>query len=121
MWVPLVDCYSTKSMFLMDYENTKKNLENLKSNNNWEEFETNVQKNSPRLNLKFGQALIFMTSLLHGSEINKEQTTRFSLNTRFKNIFAPTGLKNQLQFFKKIKESDLVKYGSQVEFEELIK
>ena len=121
MWVPLVDSYGTKTMSILDYENTKINLKNLKENNNWEQLEKNVYNKSPRLDVKFGQALIFMTSLLHGAKINKEKTTRFSLNTRFKNIFAPSGLKNQLQFFKKIKESNLVKFGSHIELEELLK
>ena len=62
-----------------------------------------------------------MTSLLHGSGINTEKTTRFSINTRYKNTFAPSGLKNQLQFFKKIRETNLVKYGSLIEIEELLK
>ena len=120
-WVPLVDCYGTKTMFLVDYENTILNLKNLKQNNDWELFEKNVNKNSLKLEVKFGQALIFMTSLLHGSEINTEKTTRFSINTRYKNTFAPSGLKNQLQFFKKIRETNLVKYGSLIEIEELLK
>ena len=121
IWVPLVDCYGTKTMFLVDYENTILNLKNLKQNNDWELFEKNVNKNSLKLEVKFGQALIFMTSLLHGSEINTEKTTRFSINTRYKNTFAPSGLKNQLQFFKKIRETNLVKYGSLIEIEELLK
>ncbi|OUV60982.1 MAG: hypothetical protein CBC82_07545 [Cellvibrionales bacterium TMED122] len=121
VWVPLVDCYGTKNMFLMDYENTSHNLKHLKQNNDWELFEKNVRKNAIKIHVKFGQALIFMTGLLHGSEINSERTTRFSLNTRYKNIFAPSGLKNQLQFFKKIRETNLVKYGSLIEIEELLK
>ena len=35
IWVPLVDCYGTKTMFLVDYENTILNLKNLKQNNDW--------------------------------------------------------------------------------------
>ena len=48
-------------MFLVDYENTILNLKKLKQNNDWELFEKNVNKNSLKLEVKFGQAL-FMTS-----------------------------------------------------------
>ena len=102
LWLPLVDCYKTKSMYVVDYKSTKKLYEDLDKHKDWELFEKDSIQNATELPVKFGEALFFSTAILHGSNINKENETRFSLNIRFKNIFSPSGLKNQLQFFKKL-------------------
>ena len=39
--------------------------------------------------MKYGQALIFNPSVLHGNVLNQTKNTRVSLNVRFKSIFAP--------------------------------
>lgn len=115
LWLPLVDCYKTKSMYVVDYKSTKKLYEDLDKHKDWELFEKDSIQNATELPVKFGEALFFSTAILHGSNINKENETRFSLNIRFKNIFSPSGLKNQLQFFKKLNISKLVKIGSSIE------
>ena len=115
LWLPLVDCYKTKSMYVVDYKSTKKLYEELDKHKDWELFEKDSIQNATELPVKFGEALFFSTAILHGSNINKENETRFSLNIRFKNIFSPSGLKNQLQFFKKLNISKLVKIGSSIE------
>lgn len=115
LWLPLVDCYKTKSMYVVDYKSTKKLYEDLDTHKDWELFEKDSIQNATELPVKFGEALFFSTAILHGSNINKENETRFSLNIRFKNIFSPSGLKNQLQFFKKLNISKLVKIGSSIE------
>ena len=76
-----------------------------------------LRKNSKEIPVKYGEGLFFSTAILHGSNINKEKETRFSLNIRFKNIFSPSGLKNQLQFFNKLQVSDLTEIGSNIEFQ----
>lgn len=115
LWLPLVDCYKTKAMYVVDYKSTKKLYKNLDKHKDWELFEKDSIQNATELPVKFGEALFFSTAILHGSKINKENETRFSLNIRFKNIFSPSGLKNQLQFFKKLNISNLVKIGSSIE------
>ena len=77
-------------------------------------WETALFKEIP---VKYGEGLFFSTAILHGSNINEEKETRFSLNIRFKNIFSPSGLKNQLQFFNKLQVSDLTEIGSNIEFQ----
>ena len=102
-------------MYVVDYKSTKKLYEDLDKHKDWELFEKDSIQNATELPVKFGEALFFSTAILHGSNINKENETRFSLNIRFKNIFSPSGLKNQLQFFKKLNISKLVKIGSSIE------
>ena len=41
------------------------------------------------MKLKFGEALVFSGNLLHGNMINKEKTTRLSINLRYKNLYSP--------------------------------
>ena len=115
LWLPLVDCYNTKAMYIVSYNDTKKLYEELDVHKNWDIFEKKSIQKSKEVPVKFGEALFFSTAILHGSNINKEEETRFSLNIRFKNIFSPSGLKNQLQFFRKLKVSDLVDIGSSIE------
>ena len=64
-------------------------------------------------NVKFGQALFFLPYIYHGSDINKTNETRFSLNIRFKGLFTPSGKKFPLHFFRLFKTSKLTKLALQ--------
>jgi len=122
VWVPFVDCFATKAMYLLDSETTEAALEFLRENrDDWDGFEKNCKNNALRPEIPYGTALIFFTGLLHGSDINQETETRVSVNIRYKNLFAPSGLKNQLQFFKLLRTSPLAKLGSKLELKELLK
>jgi len=116
LWIPLVDCFKTKAMYLVDYKSTLELYDGLEKSLDWAQFERKSIKKSSSISVDFGEVLFFSTAVLHGSHINKETETRISLNVRFKNIFSPSGLKNQLQFFEKFLVSDLVKIGSDLEF-----
>jgi sporadic carbohydrate cluster 2OG-Fe(II) oxygenase len=117
LWVPLVDCFRTKSMYMLNFDQTKKAYDNLNKHGDWGRFETESISVSVNPTVNFGQALAFSSVVLHGSEINSERETRVSLNVRYKNIFSPSGLKNQLQFFKPIAISDFAKVGAELELE----
>tara|TARA_Y100001970_G_C14259345_1_gene878509 strand:- start:1382 stop:2188 length:807 start_codon:yes stop_codon:yes gene_type:complete len=89
LWIPLVNVYKSKSMFIFPLREsfkTIKNLNKIKSLNSY--FKKNKNK-AKFLNLKFGQFLIFSPNLLHGNIINKTAETRFSFNIRFKSLFSP--------------------------------
>ena len=93
------DCFKTKAMYLLNHQSTSKLYDKLLKDNDWESFEKEVASKSEIVPVKFGQALIFSTTVLHGSYINKENETRISLNTRYKNIFSPSGLKKSITIF----------------------
>lgn len=115
-WIPLVDCYKSKAMYILDYTSTKNSLEFLKKNNrDWKKFENFSKKLKSNPQVKFGQGLFFSSCLIHGSDINKEKETRISLNIRFKSLFSPAGKKNQLHYFKSLKLSNISSIG--VDFE----
>jgi sporadic carbohydrate cluster 2OG-Fe(II) oxygenase len=120
VWVPMVNCYGTKAMYILDVDNTEKAFAHLDANpSDWDGFEKYAKSLSVTPPVAFGQALIFFTGCLHGSEINSESETRVSLNIRYKNLFSPSGLKNQLQFFSPLRISDVARLGSLLEAREL--
>ncbi len=115
-WIPLVDCYRSKAMYILDFPSTKKSLEFLRKNTkNWDKFEVYSKKLRSNPKVKFGQGLFFSSCLIHGSDINREKETRVSLNIRFKSLFSPAGKKNQLQYFKSLKLSNISNIG--IDFE----
>ena len=104
VWLPLVDCYKTKSMFLLPPKYEKKlNLE-IKNNKfkNSEDLYGFVKKNLIWFNIKYGELLIFNQSLPHGNRINLVNETRWSMNCRFKGLFTPYGDKKIGEFFEPI-------------------
>lgn len=104
VWIPLVNCYRTKSMYILPPEKnlffTKKFKSYCKKNS--DEIFNLIKKKVKWININFGQILIFNQSLPHGNVVNKENETRWSLNCRFKNIFSPYGDKKIGEFFEPI-------------------
>jgi sporadic carbohydrate cluster 2OG-Fe(II) oxygenase len=120
VWLPLVNCFGSKTMYILDIKNTELAFERLDANPaDWTGFENYAKSLSVRPAVRFGEALFFHTGCLHGSDINIEQETRVSLNMRYKNLFAPSGLKNQLQFFSPLRVSTVARLGGLLEAREL--
>tara|TARA_E500000331_G_scaffold357800_1_gene421037 strand:- start:182 stop:967 length:786 start_codon:yes stop_codon:yes gene_type:complete len=121
IWIPLVDCGDTKSMYTIDISSTKTALEQLEKNpENWESFLNKFKDKKIYPSVKFGQALFFLPYIYHGSDINKTDETRFSLNIRFKGLFSPSGKKFPLHFFRLFKISKLTKLALE-KFKEEVK
>ena len=120
LWVPLVDAYNSKAMYLLDKESTNHVYSKINEYKDWDEFEKYCKRHAKNIDIEYGKALIFHPSLLHGSDINSEKETRISLNMRYKNLFAPQGLKNQLQFFEILELSEWTKLGLDAEKRKLI-
>ena len=122
IWVPLVDCIGTKSMYAIDLSSTSKNLKELeKDPENWNKFLFGFKKNKKYPKVNFGQALFFLPYIYHGSDINKTNETRFSLNIRFKSLFAPSGRKFPLHFFRLFKISKISQMALNKTKEEILK
>ena len=109
-WLPLVDCYGTKSMNLLNKKFTsgaEKIL--LNSNKNYETFENFFKRRSNLIVCDYGQVLLFQTPVFHYIPINSENETRFSLNFRFKNLNTKYGSKTFPEYFKIVKISNKAK------------
>lgn len=104
VWLPLVNCYKTKSMYILPpkkYQKFKKEFKKIASNDS-EKIYHHIKKDLDWINIKYGQILIFNQSLPHGNRVNIEKETRWSMNCRFKSIFSPYGDKKIGEFFEPI-------------------
>ncbi len=104
VWMPLVNCYKTKSMYILppkQYKKMEKNFKSLLAKDSEAIFKK-IKKNLKWINIKKGEILLFNQSLPHGNRVNLEKETRWSMNCRFKSIFSPYGDKKIGEFFQPI-------------------
>jgi sporadic carbohydrate cluster 2OG-Fe(II) oxygenase len=108
-WVPLVNCYGTKSFYLVNKEDTKFLLEEYYQNKyrSWDEFRNKCIELATHLEIEYGEVLGFWSGLLHGSVVNTSNESRMSLNIRYKHLFAPYGKKDPFVFYEPLKISTL--------------
>ena len=104
VWIPLVDCYKTKSMYILPpnkYKKFYKAVSQRRFDDN-EKLYQFIKKDVKWIKINYGQVLIFNQSLPHGTRVNQEKETRWSLNCRFKNIFSPYNDKKIGEFYEPI-------------------
>ena len=118
VWLPLVDCYKTKMMNVLDLSHTKKAAQEMNKGERWESFVERCNQQAISPDVPFGTALIFWTALFHAAPVNVESETRWSLNMRYKNLFSPNGMKDPFEFFKIFKLSPLTQLGLAFEKED---
>jgi sporadic carbohydrate cluster 2OG-Fe(II) oxygenase len=119
VWLPLVDCFGTKSMYLLDRKSSAEALTAFRSNPDGQRaFQSVLEERAVQLSVPYGSALLFWPALFHGSVVNTEGESRVSLNTRFKNLFAPLGMKDPFRYFSVLHTSPLTRMGMQFQREE---
>jgi sporadic carbohydrate cluster 2OG-Fe(II) oxygenase len=99
LWVPLVDVYGTKTMFIVDRADSARGLAILKDGASYEAFSAVMREQGIDVVVPYGSALLFAAGLVHGCKVNVESETRWSLNLRYKNLFSPYGAKGLAEFF----------------------
>jgi len=90
-WLPLVDVFATKSMFILPSPKSKavaKRINTLKEGGMTQLYDQ-VKEDLVFLNIPYGKVLIFDSSCLHGNTVNAEPTSRWSVNCRFTGLFTP--------------------------------
>jgi len=105
LWVPLVDCYRTKSMYLMPPAKDRalqarmgEVFKDSSASNLFKVIEDDVQW----MDVPYGNVLIFSQTLMHGNQPNEEPDTRWTMNCRFKSLFSPYSDKRLGEFFEPI-------------------
>jgi sporadic carbohydrate cluster 2OG-Fe(II) oxygenase len=103
IWIPLVDVYKSKSMFILKNSQLKKfnnyfHKNKVSAKSAFKKFEKDFQF----LKINFGQGLIFNQNLPHGNVLNKTRETRWSMNCRFKSLFSPYNFKKFGEVFKPV-------------------
>ncbi len=104
LWVPLVDCYRTKSMYILSPERTSAIFNDFKKYDGQTAdviFET-IKPHIEWLEVPYGSYLLFSQNLLHGNLVNEEPETRWSMNCRFKSLLSPYADKKFGEFFEPI-------------------
>tara|TARA_B100000029_G_scaffold340555_1_gene332823 strand:- start:167 stop:955 length:789 start_codon:yes stop_codon:yes gene_type:complete len=118
IWLPLVDCYKTKSMYILPPKKNEEFKDLFMSNNikKSDDIFKKIKKDLIWLNVKYGQVVIFDQSLPHGNVVNKESETRWSMNCRFKSIFTPYSDKRIGEFYEPITLKPASKRGFKYKF-----
>tara|TARA_A100000164_G_scaffold374156_1_gene406653 strand:- start:831 stop:1613 length:783 start_codon:yes stop_codon:yes gene_type:complete len=113
LWLPLVNCYKTKSMYILKKNKLELFLKNLKKLNvkSSDEIFNIAKKNVNWLKINYGNFLLFNQAIPHGNVINKENETRWSMNCRFKSIFTPYEDKKIGEFFLPITTRAMTEIG----------
>lgn len=104
VWLPLVDCFGTKAMYLLPPIESEKfsNDFNSRGGSSSESIFDSIKDEVKWLDIKSGQVMLFDQSLPHGNRLNLESQTRWSMNCRFKGVFTPYGDKKLGEFFEPI-------------------
>jgi len=104
VWLPLVDCYGSKAMYLLPPKNYAELTQQFraKANGSSEKLYQTIKEEVQWLEVRYGEVLIFDQGLPHGNRLNEEIETRWSMNCRFKGVFTPYGDKKIGEFFEPI-------------------
>jgi sporadic carbohydrate cluster 2OG-Fe(II) oxygenase len=113
VWTPLVDCYGSKSMYILPpKQNSKLEIALPKrGGNSSEDLYRSISDEVLWLEVKYGEVLIFNQTLPHGNRVNKEKETRWSMNCRFKSLFTPYADKKLGEFFEPVTLRAVSKLG----------
>jgi len=115
VWLPMVNCYSTKTMYLLKpekYNKIHQNFSKYIGKSSLDLFKS-IKNDVEWIKVKFGEVLIFNQALPHGNVVNKINETRWSMNCRFKSLYSPYGDKKIGEFFQPITLRAASKIGMQ--------
>ena len=104
VWLPLVNCQESKSMFLLPPGPTRVLYERFSEyqGKSSEDIYQDIKEDLKWIRIKYGEVLVFNQNLPHGNRVNQEHETRWSMNCRFKSVFSPYGDKKLGEFFEPV-------------------
>ena len=104
VWLPLVDCYRTKAMYLLPPAQSAQLSQHFveRAGNSSEALYQSIKDDVNWLEVRYGEVLVFDQALPHGNRINDEPETRWTMNCRFKGVYTPYGDKKIGEFFEPI-------------------
>ena len=102
VWLPLVNCFGTKAMYLLPPEESDMFTNKFSQQSSSEGIFDTIKDKVNWIEIKSGQVMLFDQSLPHGNLMNQESETRWSMNCRFKGVFTPYGDKKLGEFFAPI-------------------
>ena len=104
MWLPLVDCFSTKSMYIVPAKEDRQYQAKLSqfAKETAEDIFNKIAPDARFLDVPYGTILRFTQTVMHGNRVNDEKTTRWSMNCRVKSLLSPYADKQVGEFFEPI-------------------
>jgi len=118
VWLPLVDCRRSKSMYLLPPDANRR-LQGGFAQAAGSDAEAIFQAIAPSvewIEIDYGQVMLFDQTLPHGNRVNQETSTRWSLNCRFKGAFTPYADKKLGEFFEPITLRPMSRIGLDYRF-----
>lgn len=117
VWLPLVNCHRTKSMYILPRDANERHSARLAEYGELgsEELFAAIEPDVEWIEIKVGQALVFTHTLMHGNRINRESETRWSMNCRFKSLLSPYDTKRLGEFFEPITTRATTRLGMSYE------
>ena len=118
LWVPLVDCRATKSMFLLPPEKGRTIEAGFGrfDGGSTEELFKAIEPDLVWLDAPYGSVLLFSQNLMHGNRVNLEAETRWSMNCRFKSLLSPYAGKRLGEFFEPVTLRPATRLGMDYRF-----
>lgn len=103
-WLPLVDCFATKSMYILPLDKDRAAQARLAdfARSSAEDLYRSIEGDVRFLDVPFGSILLFTQTAMHGNRVNAEATTRWSMNCRFKSLLSPYADKRLGEFFEPV-------------------
>ena len=113
LWVPLVDCFGSKSMFFLPPGKGGADGDKLDGlhHGSVETLYRSIEADVLWLDVPYGSVALFTQNCLHGNRVNREGTTRWSMNCRFKSVFSPYADKRLGEFFEPITLRAATRFG----------
>tara|TARA_B100001250_G_scaffold35882_1_gene28865 strand:+ start:1296 stop:2090 length:795 start_codon:yes stop_codon:yes gene_type:complete len=115
-WLPLVNVYKTKAMYILSPEDNLKYSKKFSKFKSTEQIFKKVKNKLKWVKVDFGQGLLFTQNLMHGNVVNQEKSTRISFNCRFKSAFSLYRDKDIGSFFMPITIKPTTILGMDYEF-----
>ena len=118
LWIPFVEVNKTKSMFILPIDKNEKHLQILeqKKISKTSEIMDQILPDIRWLDLQYGEVVLFTQNIMHGNVVNKESTSRWSTNCRFKSAFSPYADKRLGEFFDPITLRPATLLGARYKF-----
>lgn len=104
LWIPLVDCYRSKSMFLLPPAPAARLQQEMHryADRGAEAMFSDFEADLAWMEVPYGSFLLFNQNLPHGNRVNREAHARWTMNCRFKGVFTPYADKKLGEFFEPI-------------------
>jgi len=118
LWVAMTDAFDSNSMFYFDKETSKEIFSKMPE---YEKDGLDALREKYWSKVKFvkakkSQVVLFSGTLFHGNIENQTSHTRISINSRFKNLYSPSGDHTNVDrsvgvFYKLFKQSEITSIG----------